>query len=110
MYFRECSINGIKYQELNGRLVPEGMMEDTLDGSNATLVTASLALNTFYSWDSTHKVHFCFLSIYVTHPPVVSQSTSYHSSWFPLSISLTHIYIQLYQDAFTFRTRWFPYA
>ncbi|XP_059924077.1 phospholipid-transporting ATPase IF isoform X3 [Gadus macrocephalus] len=37
MYFRECSINGIKYQELNGRLVPEGVMEDTLDGSNATL-------------------------------------------------------------------------
>uniref|UniRef100_A0A8C4ZYW7 Phospholipid-transporting ATPase n=1 Tax=Gadus morhua TaxID=8049 RepID=A0A8C4ZYW7_GADMO len=34
MYFRECSINGIKYQELNGRLVPEGVMEDTLDGSN----------------------------------------------------------------------------
>ena len=38
MYFRECSINGIKYQELNGRLVPEGVMDDALDGSNGTLV------------------------------------------------------------------------
>ncbi|XP_062868960.1 phospholipid-transporting ATPase IF [Trichomycterus rosablanca] len=33
MQFRECSINGIKYQEINGKLVPEGMMEDVSDGS-----------------------------------------------------------------------------
>ncbi|XP_051549401.1 phospholipid-transporting ATPase IF-like isoform X6 [Myxocyprinus asiaticus] len=33
MQFRECSINGIKYQEINGKLVPEGMTEDTPDGS-----------------------------------------------------------------------------
>ncbi|XP_056614428.1 phospholipid-transporting ATPase IF isoform X2 [Triplophysa dalaica] len=32
MQFRECSINGIKYQEINGKLVPEGMTEDTPDG------------------------------------------------------------------------------
>ncbi|CAL8306512.1 unnamed protein product [Lota lota] len=37
MYFRECSINGIKYQELNGKLVPEGMMDESVDSSNATL-------------------------------------------------------------------------
>ncbi|KAK1805864.1 hypothetical protein P4O66_012914, partial [Electrophorus voltai] len=33
MQFRECSINGIKYQEINGKLVPEGMTEDTPDSS-----------------------------------------------------------------------------
>ncbi|XP_028856321.1 probable phospholipid-transporting ATPase IF isoform X5 [Denticeps clupeoides] len=33
MQFRECSINGIKYQEINGKLVPEGMTEDSPDGS-----------------------------------------------------------------------------
>uniref|UniRef100_A0A8D2Q432 Phospholipid-transporting ATPase n=1 Tax=Varanus komodoensis TaxID=61221 RepID=A0A8D2Q432_VARKO len=32
MQFRECSINGIKYQEINGKLVPEGLMEDVPDG------------------------------------------------------------------------------
>ncbi|KAG7274155.1 LOW QUALITY PROTEIN: hypothetical protein CRUP_013689 [Coryphaenoides rupestris] len=42
MHFRECSINGTKYQELNGKLVPEGMMEDSLDGSNATLTGEEL--------------------------------------------------------------------
>uniref|UniRef100_A0A4W4FXJ8 Phospholipid-transporting ATPase n=1 Tax=Electrophorus electricus TaxID=8005 RepID=A0A4W4FXJ8_ELEEL len=34
MQFRECSINGIKYQEINGKLVPEGMTEDTPDSSS----------------------------------------------------------------------------
>uniref|UniRef100_A0A8B9KSY1 Phospholipid-transporting ATPase n=1 Tax=Astyanax mexicanus TaxID=7994 RepID=A0A8B9KSY1_ASTMX len=33
MQFRECSINGIKYQEINGKLVPEGMTDDTPDSS-----------------------------------------------------------------------------
>uniref|UniRef100_A0A4W5QRE6 Phospholipid-transporting ATPase n=1 Tax=Hucho hucho TaxID=62062 RepID=A0A4W5QRE6_9TELE len=33
MLFRECSINGIKYQEINGKLVPEGMTEDSPDRS-----------------------------------------------------------------------------
>uniref|UniRef100_A0A8C3SBN5 Phospholipid-transporting ATPase n=1 Tax=Chelydra serpentina TaxID=8475 RepID=A0A8C3SBN5_CHESE len=32
MQFRECSINGIKYQEINGKLVPEGLTEDSPDG------------------------------------------------------------------------------
>ncbi|XP_046892694.1 phospholipid-transporting ATPase IF isoform X1 [Hypomesus transpacificus] len=34
MQFRECSINGVKYQEINGRLVPEGLTEDPPDGSS----------------------------------------------------------------------------
>ncbi|KAM6962548.1 phospholipid-transporting ATPase IF [Aplochiton taeniatus] len=34
MQFRECSINGIKYQEINGKLVPEGLNDDSSgDGS-----------------------------------------------------------------------------
>ncbi|XP_069069201.1 phospholipid-transporting ATPase IF isoform X2 [Pleurodeles waltl] len=37
MQFRECSINGIKYQEISGRLVPEGVTEDFLDGSLPSL-------------------------------------------------------------------------
>ncbi|CAL8256603.1 unnamed protein product [Merluccius merluccius] len=42
MHFRECSINGVKYQELNGKLVPEGMMDDSLDSSNAALTGEEL--------------------------------------------------------------------
>ncbi|KAM4629382.1 phospholipid-transporting ATPase IF isoform 2-T2 [Polymixia lowei] len=33
MQFQECSINGIKYQEVNGKLVPEGLTDDSPDGS-----------------------------------------------------------------------------
>ncbi|XP_054569744.1 phospholipid-transporting ATPase IF isoform X6 [Eptesicus fuscus] len=33
MQFRECSINGIKYQEINGRLVSEGPTPDSSDGN-----------------------------------------------------------------------------
>uniref|UniRef100_A0AAQ4P165 Phospholipid-transporting ATPase n=1 Tax=Gasterosteus aculeatus aculeatus TaxID=481459 RepID=A0AAQ4P165_GASAC len=29
MHFRECSINGVKYREVNGKLVPEGMNDDS---------------------------------------------------------------------------------
>ncbi|MFT7818860.1 putative phospholipid-transporting ATPase IF isoform X1 [Arapaima gigas] len=32
MQFRECSINGVKFQEINGKLVPEGMTDDSPDG------------------------------------------------------------------------------
>uniref|UniRef100_A0A4W5R2D1 Phospholipid-transporting ATPase n=1 Tax=Hucho hucho TaxID=62062 RepID=A0A4W5R2D1_9TELE len=41
MLFRECSINGIKYQEINGKLVPEGMTEDSPDRSVPPLVLYS---------------------------------------------------------------------
>ncbi|XP_053539167.1 phospholipid-transporting ATPase IF isoform X2 [Ictalurus punctatus] len=36
MQFRECSINGVKYQEINSRLVPEGMTEDVLDAGSVS--------------------------------------------------------------------------
>uniref|UniRef100_A0A667YWU4 Phospholipid-transporting ATPase n=1 Tax=Myripristis murdjan TaxID=586833 RepID=A0A667YWU4_9TELE len=39
MQFRECSINGTKYQEINGKLVPEGLTDDSPDGSTPHLVT-----------------------------------------------------------------------
>ncbi|XP_031430925.1 phospholipid-transporting ATPase IF isoform X4 [Clupea harengus] len=38
MQFRECSINGIKYQEINGKLVPEGVADDSPDGSIPRLI------------------------------------------------------------------------
>ncbi|XP_051928703.1 LOW QUALITY PROTEIN: phospholipid-transporting ATPase IF-like [Hippocampus zosterae] len=41
MQFRECSINGIKYQEVNGKLVPEGRTDDSPDGSTPNLVRAT---------------------------------------------------------------------
>uniref|UniRef100_A0A667Z6C7 Phospholipid-transporting ATPase n=1 Tax=Myripristis murdjan TaxID=586833 RepID=A0A667Z6C7_9TELE len=37
MQFRECSINGTKYQEINGKLVPEGLTDDSPDGSTPHL-------------------------------------------------------------------------
>ncbi|KAJ7324730.1 hypothetical protein JRQ81_017750 [Phrynocephalus forsythii] len=37
MQFRECSINGIKYQEINGKLAPEGLIEDASDGLHPRL-------------------------------------------------------------------------
>lgn len=42
MQFRECSINGIKYQEVNGKLTPEGFSEDSPDGNRHSLVRFSL--------------------------------------------------------------------
>lgn len=41
MHFRECSINGTKYREINGKLVPEGKTGDSPDGSTPHLVIHS---------------------------------------------------------------------
>ncbi|KAM6221794.1 phospholipid-transporting ATPase IF [Rhynchocyon petersi] len=41
MQFRECSINGIKYQEINGRLVPEGPTPDSSEGNLSYLSSLS---------------------------------------------------------------------
>ncbi|XP_068599982.1 phospholipid-transporting ATPase IF [Brachionichthys hirsutus] len=38
MHFRECSINGTKYRDVNGKLVPEGMTDDSPDGSTPQLI------------------------------------------------------------------------
>uniref|UniRef100_A0AAR2LX35 Phospholipid-transporting ATPase n=1 Tax=Pygocentrus nattereri TaxID=42514 RepID=A0AAR2LX35_PYGNA len=44
MQFRECSINGIKYQEINGKLVPEGMTDDTPDSREEELFLKAVSL------------------------------------------------------------------
>ncbi|XP_057401024.1 phospholipid-transporting ATPase IF isoform X1 [Balaenoptera acutorostrata] len=41
MQFRECSINGIKYQEINGRLVSEGPTPDSSEGNLSYLSSLS---------------------------------------------------------------------
>ncbi|KAM5334367.1 phospholipid-transporting ATPase IF isoform 3-T3 [Glossophaga mutica] len=41
MQFRECSINGIKYQEINGRLVSEGPTPDSAEGNLSYLSSFS---------------------------------------------------------------------
>ncbi|XP_056269785.1 phospholipid-transporting ATPase IF isoform X4 [Pseudoliparis swirei] len=38
MHFRECSINGVKYREVNGKLAAEGMTDDSPDGSTPHLI------------------------------------------------------------------------
>uniref|UniRef100_A0A8C5T6R9 Phospholipid-transporting ATPase n=1 Tax=Malurus cyaneus samueli TaxID=2593467 RepID=A0A8C5T6R9_9PASS len=44
MQFRECSINGIKYQEVNGKLTPEGFPEDSPDGNRHELFLKAVCL------------------------------------------------------------------
>uniref|UniRef100_A0A3Q1MDW8 Phospholipid-transporting ATPase n=2 Tax=Bos TaxID=9903 RepID=A0A3Q1MDW8_BOVIN len=41
MQFRECSINGTKYQEINGRLVSEGPTPDSSEGNLSYLTSLS---------------------------------------------------------------------
>lgn len=41
MQFRECSINGMKYQEINGKLVPEGPTPDSAEESLSYLGSLS---------------------------------------------------------------------
>lgn len=48
MQFRECSINGAKYREVNGKLVPEGMTDDSPDGSTPHMVTPCLHIHTVF--------------------------------------------------------------
>ncbi|EGW14664.1 hypothetical protein I79_025016 [Cricetulus griseus] len=72
MQFRECSINGMKYQEINGRLVPEGPTPDSTEGSlpylgslshlnNSAHVTASSSFRTSPERDTeTIKEHDLF--------------------------------------------------
>lgn len=57
MQFRECSINGTKYQEVNGKLVPEGITGDSPDGSTPHLVIhlwdgieSFTAIDILYRW------------------------------------------------------------
>uniref|UniRef100_A0A3P9H4B0 Phospholipid-transporting ATPase n=1 Tax=Oryzias latipes TaxID=8090 RepID=A0A3P9H4B0_ORYLA len=49
MHFRECSIKGTKYREVNGKLLPEGMTDDSPDGSVAHLVKHTHTLPRSYT-------------------------------------------------------------
>lgn len=57
MHFRECSVNGTKYREVNGKLVPEGMTDDAPDGSTPNLVTHIYV----------HHIHFLLAVTYYTY-------------------------------------------
>lgn len=57
MQFRECSINGTKYREVNGKLVPEGMTDNSPDGSAPHLVTHIY----------THYIHVLLADAYCTY-------------------------------------------
>uniref|UniRef100_A0A665USL1 Phospholipid-transporting ATPase n=1 Tax=Echeneis naucrates TaxID=173247 RepID=A0A665USL1_ECHNA len=63
MQFRECSINGTKYREVNGKLVPEGMSDDSTDSSSPHLVSG-VHFNHFLLLDThthTHTHTHCML-------------------------------------------------
>lgn len=55
MQFRECSINGTKYREVNGKLLPEGMTDDSPDGSMPPLV---LHIYILQAWFFSFSVFF----------------------------------------------------
>lgn len=72
MQFRECSIDGTKYREVNGKLVPEGMTDDSPDGSTPHLVTHIY----------THYIHFYFgthiLYLYTVLTAAIEQAQPQH--------------------------------
>uniref|UniRef100_A0A672IM61 Phospholipid-transporting ATPase n=1 Tax=Salarias fasciatus TaxID=181472 RepID=A0A672IM61_SALFA len=59
MQFRECSISGTKYREVNGKLVPEGMTDDSPDGSTPHLVILLDALHDCFLLSDTKYFHCC---------------------------------------------------
>ncbi|CAB1452996.1 unnamed protein product [Pleuronectes platessa] len=58
MHFRECSINGTKYREVNGKLVPEGMTDDSPDGSRPHLIGEELLF--IQAVSLCHTVHISY--------------------------------------------------
>lgn len=57
MHFRECSINGTKYREVNGKLLPEGMTDDAPDGSTPQLVTHIYTHHIFFLFWQSNIIH-----------------------------------------------------
>lgn len=58
MQFRECSVNGIKYQEVNGKLVPEGVTIDYVDGASTSLSVEEALF--FKAVSLCHTVHISY--------------------------------------------------
>ncbi|KAF3827346.1 hypothetical protein GH733_002832 [Mirounga leonina] len=80
MQFRECSINGIKYQEINGRLVSEGPTPDSSEGSLSYLNSLSHLNN---------LTHLTTSSSFRTSPENESELIKEHDLFFK-AVSLCH--------------------
>ncbi|KAK1162611.1 putative phospholipid-transporting ATPase IF isoform X1 [Acipenser oxyrinchus oxyrinchus] len=83
MQFRECSINGIKYHEVNGKLVPEGTTDDYPDGylprlsgdEELFLKAVSLCHTVQISYDQTDGLEDSF-----RHANGISSQVEYYAS------------------------------
>ncbi|XP_036075828.1 probable phospholipid-transporting ATPase IF isoform X3 [Rousettus aegyptiacus] len=80
MHFRECSINGIKYQEINGRLVSEGPTPDSSEG-NLTYLSSLSHLN--------NMSHLTSSSSFRTGPENETELIKEHDLFFK-AVSLCH--------------------
>uniref|UniRef100_A0A8C2XZ56 P-type ATPase C-terminal domain-containing protein n=1 Tax=Capra hircus TaxID=9925 RepID=A0A8C2XZ56_CAPHI len=80
MQFRECSINGTKYQEINGRLVSEGPTPDSSDG-NLSYLTSLAHLN--------NLSHLATSSSFRTSPENGTELIKEHDLFFK-AVSLCH--------------------
>ncbi|XP_077899842.1 phospholipid-transporting ATPase IF isoform X5 [Ictidomys tridecemlineatus] len=80
MQFRECSINGMKYQEINGRLVPEGPTPDSSEG-NLTYLNSLSHLN--------NLSHLTTSSSFRTSPENETELIKEHDLFFK-AVSLCH--------------------
>ncbi|KAK2497659.1 hypothetical protein MC885_019972 [Smutsia gigantea] len=80
MQFRECSINGIKYQEINGRLVSEGPTPDSSEGNLSYL-------NSLYHLNN--LAHLTTSSSFRTSPENETELIKEHDLFFK-AVSLCH--------------------
>ncbi|XP_038203470.1 phospholipid-transporting ATPase IF isoform X2 [Arvicola amphibius] len=80
MQFRECSINGMKYQEINGKLVPEGPTPDTAEESLSYLGSLSHLNN---------STHVTTSSSFRTSPESETELMKEHDLFFK-AVSLCH--------------------
>ncbi|XP_043329572.1 phospholipid-transporting ATPase IF isoform X9 [Cervus canadensis] len=80
MQFRECSINGTKYQEINGRLVSEGPTPDSSEG-NLSYLTSLSHLN--------NLSHLATSSSFRTSPENGTELNKEHDLFFK-AVSLCH--------------------
>ncbi|CAO2613377.1 Phospholipid-transporting ATPase IF [Lemmus lemmus] len=80
MQFRECSINGMKYQEINGKLVPEGPTPDSAEESLSYLGSLSHLNN---------STHVTTSSSFRTSPESETELIKEHDLFFK-AVSLCH--------------------
>uniref|UniRef100_F7DQ04 Phospholipid-transporting ATPase n=1 Tax=Ornithorhynchus anatinus TaxID=9258 RepID=F7DQ04_ORNAN len=88
MQFRECSINGIKYHEINGSLVPEGRTADSPDGIRPRLVSSFIL--TYHNGISLQEEELFMKAVCLCHTVQISadQTDSLgDNSWFSNGVS-----------------------